>query len=559
MTLTTDSWELPSHLAGDLLHMKGRPGRESVPAEETGKDAQVITHPKWRIRRGPAAPAPAPVESVLQDWSEIAPPTEDDLAKYHRGDLVSQGHIDRLRAEGFEPDEDGSWHRRVTQANGEPIAAHHILTYQPGYRRPTNGERAPWILSTDPETVGIAFPSLHGAVSAANADRDQVRRMSKVGSFLSALMTKTAVEKTPAQIAAEKWLAENDDQFEHWEPNPHDYTYSDFTDVAGQSFGDDDEGTSHVLPGSEYDFGNNQGWEDQGGWSPTDDESGDPEPHEQDLADLGFNWQHRGDPNTTPVGEHQEGEYVRHQHDPEGRHIATHTIRRVPYSNTWHVESTDPSDSNFAYESSEHRFPGEAISQYHDNAERAFLPTRGYEPHHGRSGAITHWTRTDTDPHSGQTYQHEISNQPSEGTGWLGNTVSEGMIAPSHGINPLRRHDLADVVREHDRTGRGLHPGGSQDNRVTKDELLSHPSVARLGTPRRVSDGFYGDNKVGSASWSWSHPHWPHPINAEATYNWDKGGYDFKYTSDGEWLAASHNHVPDGAPIHVPGRQTRLF
>ena len=235
----------------------------------------------------------------------------------------------------------------------------------------------------------------------------------------------------------------------------------------------------------------------------------------------------------------------------------------MPYSNTWHVESTDPSDSNFAYESSEHRFAGDAISRYHDNAERALLPTRGYEPHRGRSGAITHWTRTDTDPHSGQTYEHEIENQPNEGertgTGWLGHTVSEGMIAPSYGTHALRRHDLADVVREQDRTGRGLHPGGSQDYRTSKNELLADPSVARLGTPSYISDNFHGDGKVGKAIWQLPHPtDTEHPINVEANYNWDKGGYDFGYTHDGQRIYPTSEHFPAGAPVHVPGRQTRL-
>ncbi len=385
-------------------------------------------------------------------------------------------------------------------------------------------------------------------------------------SLLDSSVVKTAVEKTPAQLAAEKWLEDNPDQFEHWEPSGSDYSYRDFGDAAGQSF-HGDEAQSHVLPGSEYDFGTGL-YNEREQRAPTErfqeygNEDYEVPQHEQDLENLGFNWQNRGNQNTTLVGEYQEGEYVRHQHDPEGRHIATHIIHHVPQANTWHVERTDPSDSNFAYESSEHQFPGDAISRYHDNAERALLPTRGYEPHRGRSGAITHWTRTDTDPHSGQVYEHEIENQPDEGervsTGWLGHTVSEGMTAPSHGTRPLREQDLADVVREQGRTGRGLHPGGSQDHRLTRDELLGDPSVARLGTPGHISDNFYGDGRVGQAHWHLPHPESEHPVHVEATYNWDKGGYDFKYTHDGTWLAASHNAVPAGAPAHVPGRQPRL-
>lgn len=551
--------------------MHGRDSAQDVIPDdwEPGQEARVLP---FRRRAPQAAPS--------RDWEGLAN-SLGDIEQYdplkHRdpAELYNHKDLDHLYSRGFYPVDAHTWQRPVTTDRGESLGVKHTIFYQPGHRN-EDGRLMPWHLMTDPEQVGTVHPTLHGPEGVFAAARAETLKLRNSPKF--ARLELLAVQKTPAQIAAEKWLEENSDEFEHWEPNPGDYTYRDYGDAAGQSF-HGDEAQSHVLPGSAYDP-EPQGMSDSD-WerfhsereqrAPTnrfqeyEDEDYEVPQHEQDLADLGFNWQNRGDPNTTPVGEYQEGEYVRHQHDPEGRHIATHTIRRVPYTNTWHVESTDPSDSNFAYESSEHHFPGDAISRYHDNAERALLPTRGYEPHRGRSGAVTHWTRTDTDPHSGRTYEHEISNQPNEGehtsTGWLGHTVSEGMIAPSHGTGPLREQDLADVVREHDRTGRGLHPGGSQDNRMTRDELLSDPSVARLGTPHHISDRFYrGDNKVGSARWSMPHPtDTERPINAEATYNWDKGGYDFKYTHDGQRLFPNHEHFPAGAPVHVPGRQTHLF
>lgn len=44
-----------------------------------------------------------------------------------------------------------------------------------------------------------------------------------------------AVDKTPAQIAAEKWLEENPDEFVTWHPSASDYTYSDFPDAVEAS------------------------------------------------------------------------------------------------------------------------------------------------------------------------------------------------------------------------------------------------------------------------------------------------------------------------------------
>ena len=158
-----------------------------------------------------------------------------------------------------------------------------------------------------------------------------------------------------------------------------------------------------------------------------------------------------------------------------------------------------------------------------------------------------------------QDYKHEIVF-PEHG-GFTGNTTNPDMEHHQFARNGTQSHnadDLADVVREQDRLSQGLHPGGAQDNRISKDELLGDPSVARLGQPSSVSDDFWGDKKIGRASWHIPHPEeHAQPIHAEANYNWDKGGYDFKYTHDGVPLYPTSSHFPAGAPVHVPGRHTR--
>jgi hypothetical protein len=159
-----------------------------------------------------------------------------------------------------------------------------------------------------------------------------------------------------------------------------------------------------------------------------------------------------------------------------------------------------------------------------------------------------------------QPYEHEIFFPESEG-GFTGQTLNNSMQHgnwATNGSQSHHSHDLADVVREQDDLGRGRHPGGVQDHRLSSDELLNDPSVSRLGRPTTMSSNFYGDGRVGRANWHMPHPETPHGVNAEAVYNWDKGGYDFKYTSDGVRLAPTHNYVPEGAPVHVPGRAPQL-
>lgn len=626
--LIPDSWELPSYTAGDVYDLDAHRALQTYerggPREdhewEEGEGAPVIRFPEAVHAHVPEWTDPDP----HSDWTDAVKALREiepyDPAKHgpmEPGDLTSVDSLQALEREGFEPHEPGVWHRRVRHENGDPTGMHHIITYEPGHRRPTNDERAPWILTTDPETAGVAFRHLDGptgALAAANEDRAQIRRMSKLGTFIRRLH-KAAAGQSRGRRDADDWLERNtDESFEHvpevsneawmraheglgedegyttWHPEIGDYTYNDVGDASGWEFSGGDEARPTAMPGHFRDenrvlnspSSRGHGWSQQdyedhraiererqrAVHPPTrqheDEEDYEPPEHERAFEELGFNWENRGDRDTTPVGIYQEGQYVRHQHTPEGEHIATHTIYRDPATNSWHTEYSPADTPGFVESHTQHQWPHDAITQYHHNAEQALLPQRGYQPHRGRSGVITRWTRTDTSP-TGDVYEHEISNQPPSGEGnapgWLGQTFGDhfNQVYAPHGMrNQPVQTDLADVVREHDRIGRGLHPGGAQDYRITRNELLNDPSVARLGEPRHVSDGFFGDGKVGSARWSWSHPHWPHPINAEATYNWDKGGYDFKYTTDGTTLAASHNYVPEGAPMHVPGRQMRL-
>lgn len=650
-TLIPDSWELPAYTAGDLVpmddweHLRRDRITDNIGGAPVVRLNDKMRREIQRIKRSRPAPEPE------RDWGAGLRALEDmppyDPSEHPDRDFYNQDDLDHLAQHGFSPTGDpGVWSRHVTHPSGQAMAAQHILTYDPEHRRPTTGERAPWVLTTDPDTVGIAFPSLRGnrgAMAAANADQEAVRRMSKVGAFithLSHLMFRTAADKTPAQIAAEKWLSENqdfehppesdedwmraregdpDEGYTHWEPGyegTQHGEYSNVRDQAGQTFGPEGEGRSFVMPG--WHAGDT--WEHPGEENPSrpihqrywseqdledheharshmpeprdhqgeDEDSGDLPEHEQHLEELGFNWRNRGDRDTTPVGEYLNGEYVREQHDPEGNHVATHTMYEDPNGRSdmrWHLEHSPADTPGFVESHTTHRFPSDAISYYHHNAEQALLPSRGYEPHRAPSGIVSHWTRVDHDPQSGAEYHHEISNQPPSGDGnhqgWLGQTFGDHMnrsYAPNGARNQSVQPDLADVVREHDRIGRGLHPGGSQDYRTTRDELLSDPSVASLGEPNWVHDSHFGDGKVGSANWQLPHPNPPsrtvfdptapgharevpseHPwINAEATYNWDKGGYDFGYTHNGERIYPTSEHFPAGAPVHVPGRQTRL-
>ena len=535
--------------------------RETI-SGKPDEDAEVITHPKWQV-------------------SEIEPYDPAQHGPYEPAEMYSQDSLDALERAGFEPQEPGVWKREVTDEAGKPLGASHILMYEPGHRRPSDGSRAPWHLMTDPETAGFAFGTLRGsrgALSAADADVADARRIPKQArlyfSVVAAFVGKTAAGPSAGRRDAEDWLARNtDESFEHdpreearrWmDEHAHEYdewhpeqehaqrgvNYSDFMDPAGQTFNEEGEGQSYVMPGSHYDWNDPESeWHHPGTFDEPEEENND----EYNLEQHGFNWQRRGDPRRTPPGEYEAGEYVREEHDPGGNHIATHTIHWNPASQRWNLE-TEPTDTpGFSSHSSAHGTVAHAIDEYRHNTQEDMLPQRGYERPGEDPG---YWTRSDPGG-----YQHEIY-LPDEG-GFTGRTTGPRVHTGPSAHAPRNEqtynsNDLAEIVREQERLGRGQHPGGDQDYRLTRDELLSDPSVARLGRPTTMSDNFWGDNKVGHATWHIPHTHAPHGVYAEAIYNWDKGGYDFRYASDGIALAPTHNYVPEGAPVHVPGRRLSL-
>jgi hypothetical protein len=197
--LIPDSWELPSRLAGDLINMDRFRDRErsAVPDEywEPGQDAKVHevdfagtrAHREMEQKRrelglGGEFESPPSAWSNSSFW-EHGPIEPYDPSTYHEPpELYSQDSLDALEKAGFEPHDSGVWHRPATTEDGEPIGASHILTYEPGHRRSTDNSRAPWHLTTDPESVGDVFGTLrgpHGALSAADEDLAQIRKMPK--------------------------------------------------------------------------------------------------------------------------------------------------------------------------------------------------------------------------------------------------------------------------------------------------------------------------------------------------------------------------------------------
>lgn len=180
--LIPDSWELPSYTAGDVYdldaHRALRDYERGGPREmHQGEPGKVLPfrRDEW-------------TEPERSDWTDAVKALREvepyDPEKHgFDPDLTSVDSLAALDREGFEPHEPGVWYRHVTRDDGTPVGAHHIITYEPGNRRPANNERAPWILTTDPETVGIAFRHLDGptgALAAANEDREQIRRMSSL-------------------------------------------------------------------------------------------------------------------------------------------------------------------------------------------------------------------------------------------------------------------------------------------------------------------------------------------------------------------------------------------
>lgn len=583
-TLIPDSWEMPSYLAGDLIPMNRYRDREreTVPDEEwtPGQNARVFDMDYTRDQKKQRS-LPSEPEQPSASW-EIEP-YDPEKHGGEPAEMYSQDSLDALHAAGFEPHESGVWHRPMVIGDGENLGAGHILTYEPGHRRPTDNSRAPWHLMTDPETAGLAFRRLRGpggAISAADADVAQIRKTPKHARlYLVAAQSpgranaddwlaqhpEESFEHDP-RAEAHSWMDQNADQYEHWEPSVDDYTYNDVGDAAGQRFDEHGEARPTAMPGHFRD-------ENAALAEPEDaplpdfhheqDEDGEEEevnPEDLDFADHNFTWRHRGDVNTTPVGEYQNGEYVHQQHDPEGNHIATHTIHRAS-NGGWHLESGPSDMQDFLTSITHHRTASDALDDYRQNATEALLPDRGYEPHRGRTGWITHWSKTTPAPEGSgmEDYNHEIITP--ENGGFLGQTFNDDMRHGQFALNgsqPHFSHNLADVVREQDRLGRGIHPGGPQDFRLSREQLEADPTVSRLGRPMAAHDP-WRDNRINRMRWSFPSGDSDNPTMAVGDYNWGTGNYDFRYEDvHGRSFDPSHPHVPEGAPVTVPGRAPQL-
>lgn len=369
------------------------------------------------------------------------------------------------------------------------------------------------------------------------------------------------------RAAAQRWMDEHAHEYTEWHPSGGDYTYGDFGDAAGQSFHGQDESRSHVLPGSAYqEEDDDLSWEDHyapGSRHDSDDYEVDDEeneglsPTEQSFEDHGFRWRVRNVERTPTNPSGSQAEYYREQHDPEGNHIATHVIRQDDSafgSPRWSL-TTALSDSRGTANTTSHLWAHDALDRYRQNAADALLPGRGYEPDRGRTGWARSWHRSEPAP-DGNSYEHYISF-PESGEGFSGSSRHPSLSQPNYGNRSERvthSFDLSDVVLEHDRISQGSHPGGRRDQRMTREQLVTHPSASVLGRPESQSTP-QGDGLISRMTWRIPHPYAPRGVNAEAQYNWDSGNYEFRYTHDGTRLAPTHNYVPEGAPVTIPGRQ----
>jgi len=618
-TLIPESWELPTYLAGDLHDMRDyrRPSdpepswwskivqRFKAAPEETGPNARILDF--QQPRKTPAKAQPS--MSNMVDWQGFSniEPYDPEVHK-EPAELYSQDALDALEQSGFGPHDRGVWHRSVTNEAGEEVGASHVITHQPGYRRPGDKKRLPWHLTTVPETVSVAFSSLrgpYGAIAAADEDAEQIKKIPKhAGLYLVALL-KTAAGRTPGQGSADDWLERNSpESFEHdpredarrwmeehaheydeWHPETSDYTYPDVGDAAGQRWDEGGEAHATALPGHFQDENRAMGAPEQRGWSDEDleahehvrqrgrqldsDDEEDLEDYEDpdgdNLAAHGFNWEpvdSTAGTRENPISPDTPGKYVKHQIDLEGKHVATHTI--TPGGNRpgqWSLH-TELGDHGLpvTLPTSVHGDLNWALEKYKRNSAEAMLPKYGYESTNGGQ----HWTRTDPSPQGhtrrrDEDYEHEIFFPEH---GFMGNTINHTRLAHhSFAPNGAKAHnsdDLTDVVREQQRLAQGIHPGGRQDHRLTPDEFKADPSVSRLGHQFRT-DTSWGDGKLTNMSWHLPTPEHPSGLSAHAEYNWDTGNYDFKYRDHhGGYMAPTHNYVPDGAPVTIPGRQTTI-
>ncbi len=228
-TSIPDSWELPSYLAGDVLDMgRYRDDRDRfvVPDQswKPGQDAKIHevdfagTHDMRQSQRDLDM-----LRANREKWSDTTSPADREIEPYdpakhgpmEPAEVYSQDSLDALQGAGFSPHESGVWHRPVTTDEGEHLGASHIITYEPGHRRPSDGSRAPWHLMTDPETAGLAFPTLRGprgALAAADEDVAQIRRMPKHARMYLAMVA----AQSPGRANADDWLAKNAHIYDEW-------------------------------------------------------------------------------------------------------------------------------------------------------------------------------------------------------------------------------------------------------------------------------------------------------------------------------------------------------
>lgn len=584
--------------------------RVTVPDEswEPGQDAQVLMHPKWKIRRGPAAPALAaePEEEPRPSLNDM--PMYDPSQHEEPAELYSQDSIDRLEQAGFQPHERGVWHRPAAQGQQGPG---HLIVHDPGQPL-SDGTRAPWHLISNPDEVSQRYRALggpDGAIAAADA----------------APIEKEAAAQTPGRANADDWLARNtDESFEHdpraeardwmdqnadqydeWHPDSSDYSYRDFGDAAGQSF-HGDEAAAHVLPGSAYDFGDapahggmsDRDWErfheerESRQWTPQEhedheqmnqqfhnppaffgngyddgDEDGesDADEDQENLGVHGFDW-HPQDPTAgspeNPYTPETPGKYVKYQNDLEGNHIATHTLTpggHQPGQWSLHTEVHDP-DAHVTFPESVHGNLDWALDKYKRNSAEAMLPKYDYSPTYRNNSAVRYWTREDPAPTrpgvtASEPYGHSIhfTDHGFQGATINHTHLSNGALFAPNGVQTRVSNDLADIVGEQQRLGQGLHPGGHQDHRLTHDELQANPSVASLGHPETTHTP-WGDGRVDRLTWNLPAPGDPRGLHVAGTYDWNTGNYGFRYGHNGAELDPAHEHVPAGAPVTVPGR-----
>lgn len=184
-------------------------------------------------------------------------------------------------------------------------------------------------------------------------------------------------DKTPAQIAAEQWLNEHSEDFEHWNTPSHG-------DFAGQSFyGDDDEG--HSFTGTDYTERPARSAPTSGGF-----------PTEFHSDENGMLWNEFGEWNTGPAPEDPYyaerlglADRLNASHDSNlggvykrDDHGVLHSITDPENSGTgkWHVNYSiyrGPNTPADEYES-DHWTPEEAESQMRLNMNHVHLDKSGW-------------------------------------------------------------------------------------------------------------------------------------------------------------------------------------